>query len=64
MNIGDHERKTNACDLEGDGTDSDQDMGSEISDPIWKDATADVITKELGYVYDGTGLEWLQDPIW
>ena len=64
MNIGDHESEADSCDLEEDGTDPDQDMGSDTLDLIWKDATADVIMNEFGYVYDGTGLEWLQDPIW
>ena len=64
MNIGDHESEADSCDLEEDGTDPDQDMETDALDLIWKDATADVITNEFGYVYDGTGLEWLQDPIW
>ena len=64
MNIGDHKSEVDSCDLEGDGTDLDQDMEGDGLDLIWKDATADVITNEFGYVYDGTGLEWLQDPIW
>ena len=64
MNIGDHRSEADVCDLEEDGTDPDQDMGSATLDLIWKDATADVITREFGCIYDGTGLEWLQDPIW
>ena len=64
MNIGDHKNEEDSCDLEEDRTDPDQDMGSDTPDPIWKDATTDIIMRELGYIYDGTGLEWLQDPIW
>ena len=64
MDIEDHGSEADSCDLEEDGTDPDQDMEADSLDLIWKDATADVITNEFGYVYDGTGLEWLQDPIW
>ena len=64
MNIEDHGSEADSCDLGEDGTDPDQDMGSDTPDLIWKDATADVITREIGYVYDRTSLEWLQDPIW
>ena len=43
MNIGDHESEADSCDLEGDGTNPDQDMEADALDLIWKDATADVV---------------------
>ena len=64
MNIEDHGNGEDAHDLEENGFSPDQDSGSEFPDLIWRNTTADVIAREFGCVYDGTGLEWLEGQIW